>query len=137
MESPGREEWTTEAYRNKGFKLAAIDVQGSGHLYYPGIDVLCDKFEETVSLDEFVQEIIYGYPDLGVGILANERVKLGAGEAERIELVRGVDDPLKRVQYLLLKDKAYCFVTITWDANAGDAYVPIADKIIQTFRWTE
>jgi hypothetical protein len=137
MENPGREEWTTEAYRNKGFKLAAIDVQGSGHVYYPGIDVVCDELEETVSLDKFVQEIVYSYPDLGVGILANERVILAVGEAERIELVYGAADPLKRVQYLLLKDKAYCFATFTWDINAGDAYVPIADKIIQTFRWAE
>jgi hypothetical protein len=135
--NPRKEGWTTDVYRDSGLRLAAIDVQGSGHVYYPSVDVLWDTTDEAASLDEVVQEIMYSFPDLGIGVMANERLTLPSGEAERYELAYGAGDPLRRVQYLLLKDKAFCFVTFTWDAQAGDTYIPVVEKIMQTFRWAE
>jgi hypothetical protein len=135
--NPRKGTWSTDVYRDSGLKLAAVDAQGGDHAYFPAVDVLCDTLEEPASLNDLVQELIYSLPELGIGILANERIVLPVGEAERIEIAQGADDPLRRLKYLLLQDETYCFCTYTWDAQAGDAYVPIVEQSVQTFRWAE
>ena len=135
--SPYKGAWSTDVYRDWGLKLSVIDVQEPDYVYYTGMDVMCETMEGPVPLDEIVEELIYSLPDLGIGILSNERIMLPIGEAERFEVVEGMDDPSRTLKYLLLHDQVNCFVTFVWDAQAGDAYIPVAEKIMQTFRWAE
>jgi hypothetical protein len=134
---PDEGAWSTDVYRDRGLKLSVVDVQETDYAYYAKMDVTCEAIEEPVPLDDFVEEYIFSLPDLGIGILSNERITLPIGEAERLEVVEGADDPYRIFRYLLLQDQVHCSVTFIWDAQAGDTYVPVAGKIMQTFRWAE
>jgi hypothetical protein len=129
--------WTTEGYRSKGLKLAAIKIPTADAPDYAAVDVTCHPLDDALTLDAAVREVIHRYPGLGVGILSNERVTLPAGEAEVLALAEGSDDPSTTTQYLLIKDKMSCFVTFSCDADVASAYAPTFVQIIETFRWSE
>jgi hypothetical protein len=127
--------WNAQALQSKGLEFAAIHAVEHDFRYYAVVDVRCERAEAPISLDAVVQEVIYAYPNLGRGILSNERDSLPAGEAERFELTAGTDDPRSTIQYLLVEGRRACFVTLSCDAQARARYDETFDRIIESFRW--
>jgi hypothetical protein len=128
-----------------GVKFLGIDMQSALTGFATSINVVKEQRPTPIALDDYVKQNLQLLETIPILVkpIARQRVKLTAGEAERLEYGLNIPlptgQPLKTVtvQYLIVKDNVAFVISLTVSADAAAKQTPMFEKVGNSFQFLQ